>query len=178
MDTEIELFLEGENLFGVGGLIGVNLSGMDIPVLDYAIESDDAIVMRVYLPEDAPRGEQVITIFFENAGLEESFFVSVPPGFPIPPGVVVVVVVVVLGVGGVLVGRAVRGRRASKEKLEEESTQTEMNIDFNVAVDTGVQTVELAEPSLTMDLNVRFELNVDTGEQSVEPDGDSLIEGE
>jgi hypothetical protein len=178
VDTEIELFLEGENLFGVGDLIGVNLSGIDIPVLDYAIESNDTMVMRVYLPEDAPRGEQVITIFFENAGLEESFFVSVPPEFPVPPAVVVVVVVVLVGISGVLVGRVLRGRRIPKEKPDEKSPQPEAKIDFIVAVDPGMQTVELSERSLTMDINMRFELEVDPGEQSVEPDGNSLIEGE
>jgi hypothetical protein len=178
VDTEIELFLEGENLFGVGDLIGVNLSGIDILVLDYAIESNDTIVMRVYLPEDAARGEQVITIFFENAGLEESFFVSVPPEFPVPPAVVVVVVVVLVGISGVLVGRVLRGRRIPKEKPDEKSPQPEAKIDFIVAVDPGMQTVELSERSLTMDINMRFELEVDPGEQSVEPDGNSLIEGE
>ena len=175
VDTEIELFLEGENLFELGGLIGVSISGIDIPVLDYEVESNESMVMRVYLPEDTPRGGQIIAIFFENAGLEESFFVSVPPEIPIPTVVVVVVVVVV---SGVLVGRFLRGRRIRTERLDEKSTQPQAKIDFIVAVDPGTQSVELSEPSLTMGINLRFEIEVDPGNQSVEPDGNSLINSE
>lgn len=178
VDTEVELFLEGENLLGLGGLIGVNIGGNDIPVLGHAIESNDAVVMRVYLPEDTPRGEQVMTVAFENAGLEESFFVRAAPASPIPPAVVVVVVVVVVGAGGVLVGRAIRGRRLPEEKPDEKPSQPEARVEFIVAVDPGRQSVERAGESLTMDVNLRFEIAVDPGEQSVQPDGKSLIEGE
>ena len=178
VDAEVELSLEGENLLGLGGLIGVNIGGMDVRVLSSDIVSNDAVVVRVYLPEDTRRGEQVMTVSFENAGLEEPFFVRAAPASPIPPAVVVVVVVVVVGAGGVLVGRAIRGRRLTEKKPDEKPSRPEAKVEFIVAVDPGRQSVERAGESLTMDINLRFEIAVDPGEQSVQTDGKSLIEGE
>jgi hypothetical protein len=171
VDSEIELLLQGANLFGLGELVAVRLNGVDIPVLDYEIESDESLLLRLYLPEGTAGGDGTIAILFENAELEEDFFVSVPTGIPIEPliGVLVVVVTAILGL------RYLRRRQIHTEKPEEQPSQPQAEVDFIVSVDTGTQIVEQDGPSLIMDIQLRFQVDVDPGVQSVEPDGDSLI---
>lgn len=172
VDSEIELLLQGANLFGLGELVAVRLNEVDIPVLDYEIESDESLLLRLYLPEGTAGGDGTIAILFENAELVEDFFVSVPTGIPIGPliGVIVVVVTAILGL------RYLRGRRTPTERPEEKPSQPQAEIDFIVSVDTGTQIVEQDGPSLTMEIELRFEVDFDPGVQSVETDGDSLID--
>ena len=89
VDTEINLSLEGENLFNLGSLIAVNIGGLDLPVSSYQVVSDNLLEILIYLPGETPSGEQLISIFFENAGFENFFFVigrepaPIEPAFPV-----------------------------------------------------------------------------------------------
>lgn len=165
LDTEIDLFLEGENFFELGDVLGVSISGIDIPVLDYEIGSNETMVMSVYLPEDLPTGEQVMIFFFENAGFEEFFFVSAPPTSEFPTTMVIVAVLVLVGVSSVL------ARRIFPRPIPPK-------FDFIVEVDPGTQSVELAEPLQKLAINLRFEIEVDKGKQNIEMEGNSIIKGE
>jgi hypothetical protein len=176
VDTEVELFLEGEDVSGLGDLFRVSLAGIDIPVLAREIVSNETIRIRVYLPEDTPRGGQIIAFVFENARFEQSFFVSAPPQPRFPTTTVIVIVIVVAG--GILWFRFFRGRKIPTEKTTEKSTQPQVTIDFIVGVDSGTQSVELAKPSPKMAIDLRFEMQADQGEQSVELDGNSIIQGQ
>jgi hypothetical protein len=76
---ELELTLWGG---GFGSAQEVRLAMGDIEVLDVWIESDEAIMIHVFIPEDAPPGPrpiEVVVVFKDNeefaAGLDEGFFV-------------------------------------------------------------------------------------------------------
>ncbi|HSF83936.1 MAG TPA: hypothetical protein VLA49_22090 [Anaerolineales bacterium] len=75
LDTELVLTLEGEGFFELGELLIVNIGNLEIPVLDYQIGSESRLEIAIYLPNETPIGEQTITIFFENAGFEDTFTV-------------------------------------------------------------------------------------------------------
>jgi hypothetical protein len=149
--TNIELFLEGENLNELGDLIGVIIGRFKISEWDYDIESDESLVIYAYLPEDTPGGGQTITILFENAERTWDFFVSEPPEPTEPdfPTTTVIIIGTVVIVGALLVRRGFRRRRARREKQEERSTKPRASIRFNVEVDIGTQSVELTDPDQT-----------------------------
>lgn len=192
VDTVIQLFLEGVNFFELGEPIGVSMSGIDIPVLDYEIGSNELMVMSVYLPEDLPMGEQIITFFFENAGFEEFFFINAPPPpefptttqIPPPPApefpttMVIVGVMVLVGVSSVLARRSKRRRKTPTEGPRDSPIQPQAKMEFTVEVDPGTQSVELAEPLQKLAFNLRFEIEVDKGKQNIEMEGSSIIKGE
>lgn len=160
--AEVELSLRGENVPGLGNLLRVNLAGMDLRVLDRRIISDETLRIRVYLPENTPRGKQTIVFFFENARFEEPFFVNTPAF----PTAIVIAGIAVAGGGFVFGRRLLRKRRSRLPHTQ---------LDFIVGVDHGVQSVEAAKSSTQMNIDLRFEIDVDPGEQSVELDGNSII---
>jgi hypothetical protein len=163
-DTEVELALRGENLSQLGNLIQVNLAGIDLQVLDQRVVSNETILIRVYLPRDAPRGKQTLAFLFENGRFEESFFVNAS-SFPITA--VIAAIVVVAG------GSFVLGRRLFRKRRPGISSK----LDFIVRVDYGIQSVEPAKPSPKVGVDLRFEIETDEGEQRVELDGNSIVPG-
>ncbi len=181
-DTDIEFELDGENLFELGALMGVYMLDYEIPVSYAEIFSAESMVVGIYLPEDAPAGEQIISFVFENASFDAPFFVYqpvLPPPPPgIPPVVIVVVVVVVVGILGVGGWRILRRPPKPTEQPKEKPDQPTPELSFIVNIDPGVQSVELVEPSLVSDVNIRFEVEVDKGDQHIESNGSSILSQE
>lgn len=145
VDTDIELYLEGENLYELGELIAVTISGLEIPVWEYGPESNETMVIYAYLPADAPRGDQSIAISFENAGIKENFYVNETSDDDFPIAVVIGVGVAVVA-GGAMVGRSIRKRRKTKK---ERPTQPRMSVRFNVEVDIGTQSLQITDSDQT-----------------------------
>jgi hypothetical protein len=159
----------------------VTIGGFEVLVQDYEIESNESMVISLYLPEETPRGAQRIAFFFDNAEFEEVFYVVEPPEFPITTVVVVVLVTVGGFVGGRLTSRSQRGKEGREgedsegEDGDDEPGWRPPNVEVEVGIDPGTVSLELDEPSLTMDTNLWFDANADEGDQRVELDGDSLI---
>ncbi len=146
--TQVEFSLMGQDLPALGNLLRVNLAGLDLPVLDRTVVSNETMRIRVSLPRNTPRGRQPIVFFFENTRLEDSFVVNAPP-FPI--AIVIVVLVAAAGFSVVLGQRLFRKRRPAR---------VEARLDFIVSMDPGIQRVEMAKPSSKRDVEVK----VDEGE--------------
>jgi len=179
IDSEIELLLEGDNLFELGDLISVAIGGLDIPVFDNEILSNETVLINVFLPEETHLGRQTIIIAFENSEFSESFEVTEPIQTDFPTdilliiGISIVVGAAIIG-GGILVTRSIKGRSSQKEKPDEHPEEPEPLIDFKVGMDYGNQSVEPTESSLTIDLH--FDIEMDFGEQSIETDNDGLLD--
>lgn len=180
VDTEIELRLEGENLFELGELTRVHINNFEIPFSFPDILSAESLLVGIYLPEDTPDGQQTLFFEFENASFESSFFILQPETQPppppvIPPEVIVVVVVVVVGILGVAGWRALRKPKEPTQKPKEKPDKPPTRIHFNVTMDPGIQSIELSEPSLTADVDLSFIVDVDKGDQQVELDEGSIL---
>lgn len=148
VDTDIELYLDGENLTNLGELIVVTISGFKIPVWEYSPESNESFVIYAYLPENTPLGYQTISIAFENAEMKEDFYVNAASDNDFPIAVVIGGGVAV-AVGGATAIRRLRKPKRPKETPEERPTQPRMSIKFNVEVDMGTQSLEITDSDQT-----------------------------
>jgi hypothetical protein len=84
----LRLTLEGENLFSIGDLYGVDINDMGAEIVDYNRASNQVIEVLVRIPEDTPSGEGYIALDFENGEFEDYFVVFEPEAFPTEePGV-------------------------------------------------------------------------------------------
>jgi hypothetical protein len=179
--TDIELYLEGENLFSLGELEGVDIAGVGLPVWGYEIESNDTSLINVYLPEETPLGEHRITVTFQNADIREVFVVQEASIIPDPWVLILIGGVVGGGVlvgGGILIYRAINKNKISKDKVEERPKEEFPDVELRVTRDDGIQTVGPERSSLTWDLDLRLEVNVDPGEQSIDTGGKDLVDDE
>jgi hypothetical protein len=77
---QLRITLDGEGLSGLGELQAIRISGVDTPLLDYHLNSDQALEALVRIAEDAPPGEGDIAFFFENDNLNAYFVVLEPVG--------------------------------------------------------------------------------------------------
>jgi len=179
--SEIELRLDGQNFFELGGLGGVILNGAEIPVLDMGIESNETMFIRVLIPEDIPPGEGEMDIFFANAEFSDSFFVG-EPGIDgpddgtrtSPPDRRIWVLVFILIVLVPIVRRVFR-RKPEKPK-KEPSQPPPVVPEFEVKVDPGVQQVEPANQPLKMDFELSLIISKDSGDQPIEMHQGKLVE--
>jgi len=65
--ADVELLLNGDGLDGLGELIGVNISGQEVPLLDYEVISDHYIRVAIVIPEQIEiTGETQISFNFAN----------------------------------------------------------------------------------------------------------------
>lgn len=179
-DSDLLLRLGGVNLDLLGALVEVRIGDFALTDTDYEILTTETSVVYAYLPEDAPSGEQSLTIAFENAEISTDFLVRrLSPVIPLwllaIVGIVVIAGAVLVG-GGILVVRAFRGSRAPQEKPDERGQERQPRFDFKVVPDLGTQTIEPAEDNLTLDLNLRFEIYKDPGEQEINTGGGRLTD--
>lgn len=175
-DSEIELYLEGENLRLLGDLVDIRISGFPLSENEYNIESNDLVIVNAYIPEEAPTGDLSISIAFENADISDYFFVE-PSG--LPPWLVGVIGIVGGGIlvgGGALVRRAIRKGNQPEEEPDRRSREDTPGLDFKVTVDFGTQTIETGEDSLISDLDIHFVISQDPGIQDIETEGSDLID--
>lgn len=179
IDSDVELRLTGENLENLGSLDSVRIGRVFLPILDFTITSPNAAVVEVHIPENAPQGEQVLSVSFENAALNETFLVT---GIIRPPWEVLIAVIAGIGALGVVVGggyavaRAIRKGRTSEEQSRDDTKKTQIHAEYNVKVDLGVQTIEPAGKSLSKGLDYHLEVTGDPGEQTIETEGNSLVD--
>lgn len=159
INTQVDLFLDGENFFELGDVLGVTIGGFEVPVQDYQVESNESMVVSVYLPEDTPRGDQRIVLFFENAEFEDDFSVTAPPD------ILIWIVGVLAAAGGFVGGRLTRPPRHGKENGGGKPDWSPPNVEFVVHMDLGTVKAKLVEPSSTEDTNPHFEVDDNNGEQ-------------
>ena len=82
-DSEIEMILEGTAMPELGDLIGLTVAGVDLPILDYAVEGEEFAVVRTFLPPELPLGETRIAFYYEFYGPFTDIF-QVNPAEPEP----------------------------------------------------------------------------------------------
>ena len=70
LDTEMSLLLSGDGFEGLGELRGVFISGREIPVLDYALISDQFFRVLIFIPARTPTGGKEISFLFDNWGVD------------------------------------------------------------------------------------------------------------
>lgn len=89
LDTDTQLLLKGANFDGLGNLINITIAGVEIPVINKVIESNESMIIDVYLPPYLPAGDTDITVRFENSSFESIFFLRGPEPRPseLPPPV-------------------------------------------------------------------------------------------
>ncbi|MEJ2513509.1 MAG: hypothetical protein P8Y72_18160 [Anaerolineales bacterium] len=176
VDTDFDLYLDGENLYELGDLEGVSVGGVDLEVWDYDFQSNQRLWVYVYMPEETPRNSQRIT-FFENGEHSDSFVVNGPTG-GIPPEILIFIIGGVVVLGGMGVTSVVLIRRAIKKtKIEREDRQPDkgLNIKVKYKKDVGRQDVHPDRSSLTLDIDLEFEVKSDPGEQNIYTEGHHLI---
>jgi hypothetical protein len=181
VDSDIELFLEGENLRGLGELVSVRIGGFSLPGFDYQVDSDSMVIVNAYLPPDTPTGGQTISVEFENAAIREGFYVSEPAGPALPVWVIAMIGIVILGTavvvgGGILAVRAIRRSRPTRHERDDSDHRRQTDMKFKVETDLGTQTIEPADGSLTIDLDLRFQITPDPGVQEIETGSRGLTE--
>lgn len=76
--TDLDLVLEGTGLDNLGQLTDVVLGNFPLEILDYNIESSRVVWIYVWIPDEAPPGEQVISIVFEERGFDFYFLLHEP----------------------------------------------------------------------------------------------------
>jgi hypothetical protein len=177
VDTDFDLYLDGENLYELGDLEGVSVGGVDLEVWDYDFQSNQRLWVYVYMPEETPRNSQRITFYFENGEHSDSFVVNGPTG-GIPPEILILIIGGVVVLGGMGVTSVVLIRRAIKKtKIEREDRQPDkrLNIKVEYKKDVGRQDVHPDRSSLTLDIDLEFEVKSDPGEQNIYTEGHHLI---
>jgi len=180
VDTDFDLYLDGENLYGLGDLVGVTVGGVDLEVWDYDFQSNQRLWVYVYMPEDTPLNNQRITLYFENGDYSDSFVVNGPTG-GIPPEVLIFIIGGVVVLGGMGVTSVVLIRRAIKKtRAEREERQSDKDYKFKVEIkmDVGKQDVHPDKSSLILDADLEIKVEPDEGEQYIYTDGDQLIADE
>jgi hypothetical protein len=80
---QLPITLDGGGFSRLGALQAVNIRGVDAPILDYNLTSDETIEVLVGVPDDTPPGEGNISFSFENGHLD-TYFVVTQPGAPPP----------------------------------------------------------------------------------------------
>jgi hypothetical protein len=80
---QLPVTLDGGGFSNLGELQAVYINGVDAPLMNYNLASDQAMEVLVRIPEDAPPGEGDITFSFENGDLNAYFNVT-EPGAPPP----------------------------------------------------------------------------------------------
>ena len=197
--SEVELRLNGEGFFELGEIGGVGINGLDAPVLDYGVESNETMFIRVRIPEETPTGDGEIDIFFGTAEYSGPFFVAEPgpgvepePGRPEEvPGPSInfggIILILVIGFIGLLllvavpIGLIVTIRRLSRRKPrrpdERRTPEPESpTLEFEVKVDPGVQEVEADGQPIKLEVELSFIVSADSGEQSIELQQGKLVE--
>jgi hypothetical protein len=84
---EVRLELRGEGFDNLEELTAVNLSGVELEVLDYEHLSNERIEVTVYIPPETPPGQTEIRFIFEQIALD-AFFIVTAPGSPGGPAAV------------------------------------------------------------------------------------------
>jgi hypothetical protein len=165
-DSGIELYIEGENLSEIGTLLGLSIDGVEIPVENYELVSNDSMLLNIYLPENTPLGEQVLALRFANTGFEDFFYVNEPSSSEIPPAIILGAGVTA-AIGGWALARTIRNRKPDKKRT---SKKEDLDINFKVSIDYGIQSIEPSRPALDHELNIKFIVKTDPGEQTIETD--------
>jgi hypothetical protein len=171
VESELRLRLDGENLSQLGDLQAVNINGVDIPVLDFQILSDQAIETLVQVPADIPAGDGQISFFFDNSAFEAPF--TIRPAIP-PPRIPIEVIVGVAVVAGLLgfIGRGLFRKPRPPAKSPPQAPPPEFH--FKSHMDPGSQTIETTGPSINADIDIRLITTLDYGVQNIEVEQDSL----
>ena len=177
IDSEFDLYLEGENFYELGELVGVSIDGVDLEVLEYDVESEEDIWVYVYMPYETPLGQQRITFYFENGEFRQPFTVSEPDG-EIPIEILIGGGVLVLGGMGVTSAVLIRRAINKNKQTKDQSKKPLPDYRFEVQEDPGVQTVRPERSSLTLDWDLTFEVEGDPGEQNIAASGNQLIADE
>lgn len=164
--SEVYLTLEGDGFDQLDDLDWVEISGVEIPLLDYDFISDQVIEVLVEIPEDAQIGDGEISFIFENDRFENFFFVSEAQAPPVTippeePPYWIILLVFVVGGGGLIAWRIFRPRPPKP-------TPPPANIHFKVKTDPGVQSLEFPGDSLKPNIDIRLITKVDPGDQQVE----------
>jgi hypothetical protein len=82
---EIRLELHGVGFDNLENLTAVQLSGVELEILDYNRISDQRIEMMVFIPEQTPLGATEIRFIFEQIAID-AYFIVTEPGGPGEPG--------------------------------------------------------------------------------------------
>jgi len=199
--SELTLSLGGEGLSEIGPLWGVEISGVEISVLDFEVISDRILETTVLIPENVPTGEQEISFFFENDFFDANFFVDEPiiqaveppvvrndpdvsitptsslPIFPILIGLLLLVGVTGgLGFVGLVVWRLIRpGKPQEIPKGKTTNIPSLQDVRFKPDRDLGIQKIEPANGPIKFDIDIRFSLINEQSTQYIEGDEPSLI---
>jgi hypothetical protein len=199
--SDLILTLEGENFSVLGLPVGVELGGIEIPLLDSEQLSDASVELAVTIPEGASPGQQEISFFFENGGFDGIFFVAEPDfdgpddaepvitkpdlGEPDEPSLLLPIIVG----GGVLLGlvfvtgmlglagwQMVLRTKTLELPVETPSPPTTPApvVLFEHDWDTGRQSIEPASRPLRADVDIRFRLSLEQSDQTVDGDASSL----
>ncbi len=76
LGTVIEMLVRGGGFESVQALNGVLLNGQEIPVLDWAILSDDVVKIQLLIPENVRVGETEIRFVFDDIPMDALFIVT------------------------------------------------------------------------------------------------------
>lgn len=195
-DSELDITLEGEGFSQLGPLTDVAIGGVELPVLDFEVVSDQIIEISVLIPDDAPIGVQEISFFFVNAGFDGPFTVveqdgggpvvieTPDPGIDGPPfqililvfllgGAVVVGAFLVLGLTGLFAWRQLRPGSSTPPREPPEAAPP--SVGFKPERDSGIQTIEPAGKPITLDVDIHFRLGIAHTVRVEEEDNQSLI---
>lgn len=170
IDSDFDLYLEGENLYDLGELIGISVGGIDLDVWEYEFESDQRLWVNVYMPEETPLNQQPITFYFENWEHDDSFIVNEPSSV-IPPEVLIFVIGGVGLTGAILIYRAI-------QKGKDREIKKSPTFHVKPEVDLGKQTVYPERSPLTLDIDLKIKVESDIGGQKVYAEGHKLVADE
>jgi hypothetical protein len=84
---EIRLELHGVGFYNLDDLTAVQLSGVELDVLDYSRISDQLIEMMVFIPEQTPVGATEIRFIFDQIAID-AYFIVTEPGVPGETGMI------------------------------------------------------------------------------------------
>jgi hypothetical protein len=78
--TEVKLVLDGTGFFALEGLDGAFIDDLEVPILDYAIVSNESMEALIFIPLEIPTGETEISFLSGNYRLDAYFVVTRPDG--------------------------------------------------------------------------------------------------
>lgn len=180
---ELELTLSG-NGFPVDCVrcqAQVVIGGFDVQ--DVRVETNERIVARVRIPEDAPPGPRAVEVhvFLEArelalAQLAGGFVVLQGPEPPPPPTWIgFLILIFVVAMAGLAGRRLFRWRQEMpRERPTEKPAPPPAEMHFEVGMDPGRQSIETPGQGLKIDIDIRLVTSIDYGEQSVEVEGGSI----
>jgi len=76
--SEVRLILDGTGFFILDGLEAAFINDLEIPILDYAIVSNESIEALIFIPPETPIGETEISFLSGNFRLDAYFVVTEP----------------------------------------------------------------------------------------------------